>query len=591
MNSAQGREKSPFHKSRAARSLAVLATATALLAGPLIGAAPAFALSGTYGTSVDGYNDGYWTDDFLELEMVAGTSYSAGLMGPDDQPYTYYLLNGVFPTGLELSNSSDGYGMTLSGTPTEAGSFTFVIEGTDNAEEVYIARSFTVTVQPGEGGGPGGGTPTTPTLTAPVWVDNAIGTLREGVYVYDSFISATAEIESYTLAEGSVLPDGLYLNSETGEITGVPETEGEYSFDVIATNAGGQTRTTVSGTIASSDPSWEDYSLGDLAEGYWSTSNLWAIGAESYELAPGSTLPAGLELGDCRLSRASYCYAKISGTPEVEGPYSFDLIATNRYGSTTITVSGSVAASNPVWEETDLGDLRLVLGVEYDNAVTAIDPLDGVGEHQLLSYKVTAGALPQGLELNTETGAITGTPEVEGQFAFTIVASNGYGSVSADYTGEVRGAFADLTLEAAKGDTAGDADVFASAKGLLVGSDYDVTVHSTPISIASGKVPVGGSLALGLKLPAGLEDGAHRIVLTGTTAAGKAVTSEVWFSVLNGKIVQVSYDGPVADPRGALAYTGSGSSTGIQLMLVLGLIGTGSLLLLGRRRPLNDLGL
>ncbi len=53
---------------------------------------------------------------------------------------------------------------------------------------------------------------------------------------------------------------------------------------------------------------------------------------------------------------------------------------------------------------------------------------------------VSAGALPAGIVLNATTGALSGTPTKPGVHAFTITATNRYGSASVDLTIEVTGA-------------------------------------------------------------------------------------------------------------------------------------------------------
>ena len=505
-------------------------------------------------------------------DMEVGVAYSADKKyrpsGYQEADYKFYVVDGALPDGIVLKRASGA----LSGTPTTAGEYNFTLSAVDG--DLYVEQEFTVSVE----------------INDPVWTDSSLGDLTEGVYASDG-ISASNQVNTYYLAEGSDLPAGLYLDDATGAITGTPEEEGEYSFDVIAENYSGETETTVSGSIASGDPVWEDTSLGDLTEGIYYDGGVWAANAQWYYLAEGSELPAGLNL-DCGFNRSSDCDATISGTPQEEGPYSFDIIAANEYGETQVTISGTVASSDPTWVDTTLG--AMYVGVGFNDTVVASSPVD-----TYIEYWVVDGELPAGLHLGCELsrsndcdGTITGTPEVAGLYSFTIGAYNGYGEIFFDFTVSVLGADAHLSLDAPAGTVAGDSDVFGSAHGLLPGSDYVVTLHSTPVVLSQGQVPANGELALNMKLPAGIEDGAHRIVLDGTTGAGNAVSSEVWFSVLNGKIVEISYEGPVADPRkAALAYTGGGSSSGIQLMIVLGLIGAGSALLLGRRRQAADLGL
>jgi hypothetical protein len=53
---------------------------------------------------------------------------------------------------------------------------------------------------------------------------------------------------------------------------------------------------------------------------------------------------------------------------------------------------------------------------------------DGVAANNTSSYSIASGSLPTGLSLNTSSGAITGTPTVQGSFTFAITASGGGGS-------------------------------------------------------------------------------------------------------------------------------------------------------------------
>ncbi|MGV1034535.1 MAG: Ig domain-containing protein [Microbacteriaceae bacterium] len=54
----------------------------------------------------------------------------------------------------------------------------------------------------------------------------------------------------YSLADGSVLPDGLSLDSATGVISGTPTVAGEYHFTIFATNENGEATIDVTVTIA-----------------------------------------------------------------------------------------------------------------------------------------------------------------------------------------------------------------------------------------------------------------------------------------------------------------------------------------------------
>src|SRR5664279_4595622 len=66
-----------------------------------------------------------------------------------------------------------------------------------------------------------------------------------------------------------------------------------------------------------------------------------------------------------------------------------------------------------------------LLNVPYSSAITVS------GSSTVCLFSITAGSLPTGLNLNTTTGAITGTPTVVGQFPFTITATDNCVIVSA----------------------------------------------------------------------------------------------------------------------------------------------------------------
>ena len=65
----------------------------------------------------------------------------------------------------------------------------------------------------------------------------------------------------------------------------------------------------------------------------------------------------------------------------------------------------------------------------------------GTNTPATVRYEVTAGALPEGLQLNPDTGGITGRPTQNGKAKFTITAhqTNGLSAARADYAITVTG--------------------------------------------------------------------------------------------------------------------------------------------------------
>jgi hypothetical protein len=137
-----------------------------------------------------------------------------------------------------------------------------------------------------------------------------------------------------------------------------------------------------------------------------------ANNASGYSIVSGA-LPNGLSLNTST--------GAITGTPTLVGTFNFTIRAAGSFeGSVDTPQSIVVNPPTPVFTDSTVAVTGNV-GTAYSNGVSATDAA---------SYSVFSGAIPNGLSLNTSTGAITGTPTVPGVFNFVIRATNITGSVN-----------------------------------------------------------------------------------------------------------------------------------------------------------------
>ncbi|MEK6321795.1 MAG: Ig domain-containing protein [Acidobacteriota bacterium] len=148
---------------------------------------------------------------------TVNVSYSATLAASGGvTPYIWSIAGGSLPAGLTL-NSSTG---AISGTPTTAGSYTFVGQVTDSQTPAHTdARQLSIVVNP-------------PQVVPPNITTSSLLNGQRGL-AYSTTLKATGGITPYTwsLASGS-LPPGVTLNSATGVISGTPTKKGTFSFVV-----------------------------------------------------------------------------------------------------------------------------------------------------------------------------------------------------------------------------------------------------------------------------------------------------------------------------------------------------------------------
>lgn len=232
---------------------------------------------------------------------------------------------------------------------------------------------------------------------------------------YSAVLQALGGVPPYTwtLLSGS-LPPGLSL-SANGSISGTPTTAGTFSFAVQVTDSrkltGFGAFTITVGDLEALEVEVTPLT-GTVSVPFSGVAS--ATGGKApytFSLLAGS-LPSGVALSS---------NGTLSGTPNQVGAFAFSIQAKDSQGATgtgnfTITIS----SASPV-TVTLSGPTTAAVGATYSGVLTA------TGGTPPYTFAITAGSLPDGVTLNSATGALSGKPTKAGAFTFTAQATDSKG--------------------------------------------------------------------------------------------------------------------------------------------------------------------
>ncbi len=352
-----------------------------------------------------------FTDDsFFMPTGHVGQSYSktfggAGGCGPA-LPYQYTLIGGTLPPGLSLS-----FGGTIGGTPTNAGSYSFWVDLSDQnppsadwCRPAEAQREFTIVVD--------GGAPAVPLSIVPTSLAPAATTLETA---YSFQLSAQGGgSQTWSLVSGS-LPAGMQLGSN-GLISGTPTAAGDFTFKVQVSDGTRSASQTYSLTVV---PKLKvapvTVPAGEVSRPF--KLQLAANGGKagySWSLVGGTTLAAGVTLDGKS--------GVISGSPTVAGSFPVKLTVTDSLGFTdTLDVNLSFAPKLAI-------TTKKLRNGQAGRAYSA--RLVTVGGVAPRAWKIVRGSLPAGVHFSTRTGAFSGTPRRGRKSTVVVQVTDALGAVS-----------------------------------------------------------------------------------------------------------------------------------------------------------------
>ena len=352
------------------------------------------------------------------LSAVAGATYSQTFSWDGGAaPYSGYQVTNL-PAGVSITGNSAN-SVTISGTPTQAGSFTLLASATDSSTGTgpfITGQTFTLTV-------------TSPTLAV---TPPTLAPATAGV-AYQQVVTTAGGVAPYSYVVSGALPSGVSFDGSNGTFSGTPTQAGSFALTVDVTDSTTGTPGSVvqNYTLQVASPTLSlTPAAGNLpattAGSTYQVDFSAGSGVAPYAFAVSAgSLPAGLAL-----DAAS---GRLAGTPTVVGTFSFSVTATDSTTGTagTVTQAYTLNVAAPVLT---LTPETLPAGL-FANAYQ--QQLSTSGGTAPYSYAVTTGALPGGLALST-SGAVSGTPTAAGSFAFTVTATDALGFTGTrDYTVQV----------------------------------------------------------------------------------------------------------------------------------------------------------
>ncbi|WP_233266556.1 putative Ig domain-containing protein [Staphylococcus epidermidis] len=383
------------------------------------------------------------------------------------------------PDGVTFDEATN----TISGAPSEVGSYTVTVTTTDNSGNV-TETTFTIGVED---------------TTKPTVEDIADQTQEVNTEIEPIKIETTDNSGQAVTNKVNGLPDGVTFDEATNTISGAPSEVGSYTVTVTTTdNSGNVTETTFTIDVEdTTKPTVED--IADQTQEV--NTEITPITIESEDNSGRAVtnkvegLPAGVTFDEATNT--------ISGTPSEVGSYDITVTTTDESGNATETTFTIDVEDTTKPTVEDIADQTQEVNTEIEPI--KIEATDNSG--QTVTNKVEG--LPNGVTFDETTNTISGTPSEVGSYTVTVTTTDNSGNVTektftidvedttkptvesiTDQTQEVNTEITPITIESE--DNSGRA-VTNKVEGLPNGVTFDEatnTISGTPSEVGSYDITV-----------------------------------------------------------------------------------------------------
>jgi hypothetical protein len=425
-------------------------------------------------------------------------------------PYTFTkdIVHTSLPPEASFIDNGDGTA-TLAGTaPLTPGNYRLKFDVTDIASgSVAVDQNFTVW--------------NSPVLTNSSSLPSGI---QGNAYSHDiTYTLGSGSTPTFTVIAG-LLPPGMTLNSSTGAFTGTPTTFGSWTFTIRLTDENG-CKSIKTFSVIIEGMTVTTSSLPGICHGGTYNQTLEVLGgAVPYNwIIVSGNLPTNLSLNSST--------GAITGTVTDVGAiiYNFTVQVSD---SSDPVIYGTKALAITVWEVPVITTTGTITP-GYRNSAYTFTLLRSGGDEPL-TWTKTAGDLPTGLTLHSDTGIIDGIPTIIGTYDFTVSLSSVEGCTGT----------ADLTI------FVDNPPIITGTPPISVcrGSSYywipTVTAVNYPLTFSIDRAIADGltfDTAIGAIQGVAASVGIYPFILTVTDAHNLSTSQIYQFEVYNSPIIYTLY--------------------------------------------------